>query len=76
MNMEKYYAQLVGFKIVDFKFDQDEDADEDPFWRGSPFPVFTLERDDGVRVMLSLSRDEEGNGGGFAFIDYIEGETV
>jgi|TARA_R110002167_G_scaffold132251_2_gene316416 hypothetical protein len=69
MNMERYYAQLVGFKIVNFKFDQDEDADEDSYGGGSPFPVFTLERDDGVRVILSLSSDEEGNGGGFAFIE-------
>tara|TARA_R110000765_G_scaffold57048_1_gene112174 strand:+ start:238 stop:444 length:207 start_codon:yes stop_codon:yes gene_type:complete len=65
MDMKKYYAQLVGCKIVDFKFEQDEYA----YAGDAPFPVFTLERDDGVRVILSLSSDEEGNGGGFAFIE-------
>jgi len=65
MNMERYYAQLVGCKIVDFKFEQDEDA----YAGDPPFPVFTLERDEGVRVILSLSMDEEGNGGGFGFIE-------
>ncbi|MDB9962854.1 hypothetical protein OAD41_00325 [bacterium] len=65
MNMERYYAQLVGCKIVNFKFEQDEDA----YAGDLPFPVFTLERDDGVRVILTLSMDEEGNGGGFGFIE-------
>jgi len=60
MDMHKYYAQLVGCKIVGFKFEQEEYA-------LAPFPVFTLEVD-GQRVELSLSMDEEGNGGGFGFI--------
>ena len=64
MDMHKYYAQLVGCKIVDFRFDQDEDA-------LAPFPVFTLQLDD-QKVEMSLSQDEEGNGGGFAFIDGVE----
>jgi len=68
MNMERYYAQLVGCKIVNFKFEQDEYAYEGD----KPFPVFTIERDDGVRVILSLSSDEEGNGGGFGFIEETE----
>lgn len=60
MNLQKYYAQLVGCKIVDFKFEEDEYA-------LAPFPVFTLELA-GQRVELALSMDEEGNGGGFGFI--------
>ena len=60
MDMQKYYAQLVGFKIVGFKFDQDE-------WVRDPFPTFILERG-GERVELSLSIDAEGNNGGFGFI--------
>ena len=64
MDMNKYYAQLVGCKIVDFRFDQDEDA-------LSPFPVFTLQLDD-QKVELALSMDEEGNGGGFGFIGGVE----
>lgn len=60
MDMHKYYAQLVGCKIVGFKFEQEEYA-------LAPFPVFTLEVD-GQRVELALSMDAEGNGGGFGFI--------
>jgi hypothetical protein len=33
-----------------------------------PFPVFTL-RLGGQTIEMSLSMDEEGNGGGFAFIE-------
>jgi hypothetical protein len=61
MNMERYYSQLIGCKIVDFKFEGDEFA-------LSPFPVFTLDLG-GQRVELALSMDEEGNGGGFGFIE-------
>ena len=68
MNMKGYYAQLVGCKIVDFNFEEDEYASEGD----APFPAFTLESDDGTRVILSLSRDEEGNGGGFGFIEGAE----
>jgi hypothetical protein len=61
MNMERYYSQLIGCKIVDFKVLDVEDA-------LAPFPVFTLELG-GQRVELALSMDEEGNGGGFGFIE-------
>jgi hypothetical protein len=61
MNMEKYYSQLVGAKIIGFRFVEDEYALD-------PFPVFTL-RLGGQTVEMSLSMDEEGNGGGFAFIE-------
>jgi len=66
MDMKKYYAQLVGCKIVDFKFEQDEYAYEGD----APFPVFTLQLGD-QKVKMSLSMDEEGNGGGFAFIEEV-----
>ena len=64
MDLQKYYAQLVGCKIVDFKFEEDEYA-------LSPFPVFTLQLGD-QRVELALSMDEEGNGGGFGFIGGVD----
>ena len=63
MDMHNYYSQLVGCKIVDFKFEKDEDA-------LAPFPVFTLQLGD-QKVELSLSKDEEGNGGGFGFIEGV-----
>ena len=64
MDMQKYYSQLVGAKIIGFRFVDDEYALE-------PFPVFTL-RLGGQTVEMSLSMDAEGNGGGFAFIKEYE----
>ena len=64
MDMQKYYSQLVGAKIIGFRFVEEEFALE-------PFPVFTL-RLGGQTVEMSLSMDAEGNGGGFAFIEEYE----
>ncbi len=64
MDMTKYYSQLVGCKITNFRFDEDEEA-------LAPFPVFTLQLGDQT-VELSLSMDAEGNGGGFGFIGGVE----
>tara|TARA_R110000796_G_scaffold15597_5_gene49579 strand:- start:431 stop:649 length:219 start_codon:yes stop_codon:yes gene_type:complete len=61
MNMHKYYSQLIGFKIEDFRFEADEYSIE-------PFPVFTVSKG-GEALDLTLSMDSEGNGGGFAFIE-------
>ena len=61
MDMQKYYSQLVGAKIIGFRFDDDDYALQ-------PYPVFTL-RLGGQTVEMTLSMDEEGNGGGFAFIE-------
>ena len=61
MNMNKYYRQLIGATITDFKWDEDEDLLE-------PMPVFTLSVG-GKKVEFALSMDEEGNGGGFGFIE-------
>ena len=61
MNMQKYYGQLVGAKIVGFRF---EEVDFD----GEVFPVFTLQLGK-QKVEFTLSMDEEGNGAGFAFIE-------
>lgn len=59
MDMQKYYEQLVGCRVVGFRFERDE---------GELFPVFTLQLGP-QRVDLTLSMDEEGNGGGFGFIE-------
>ena len=61
MDMQKYYEQLIGFEIVDFRLEQDE-------YSCAPFPVFILQLGD-QKVKMTLSMDEEGNGGGFAFIE-------
>lgn len=61
MDMQRYYSQLVGAKIVDFKFVEDA-------FDGEAFPVFTLQLGQ-QKVEFTLSMDEEGNGAGFAFIE-------
>ena len=61
MNMKKYYGQLVGAKIVGFNLENDD-------WSSKPWPVFTLELGK-QKVKMTISKDAEGNGGGFAFIE-------
>jgi len=63
MDMQRYYEQLVGCRVVGFRFERDEYA-------GELFPVFTLQRGP-QRIDLTLSMDEEGNGGGFGFIEEV-----
>ena len=58
MNVNKYYQQLIGFQITGFRMN-DDDFD--------PFPCFTMKRGDEV-IEVEVSRDPEGNGGGFLFI--------
>ena len=62
MDMKKYYGQLVGCKIRDFHFE------DGTFEYDKPFPVFTL-TNGSEKVRFVISQDEEGNGGGFAFIE-------
>lgn len=64
MNMDKYYSQLIGATIVGFEWYEDEYLLE-------PMPVFTMSIG-GQKVQLSLSMDEEGNGGGFGFIEVVK----
>jgi len=64
MNMDKYFGQLVGCKIKGFHFEKDE-------WGGRDFPVFTL-ANSSEEIRFVISQDEEGNGGGFAFIEEIK----
>ena len=61
MDMHRYYARLVGSRITGFRMDPDA-------YGSDPFPTFTLRLPDGDTLEMSLSRDPEGNGGGFAFI--------
>ena len=58
----KTYKQLIGWKIKDFKMVQCE-YDTRQYW-----PTFIIQSG-GDRLRLILSQDEEGNGGGFAFIE-------
>ena len=58
---KKYYNQLKGFKIESFEMaDSGYDYMED-------FPSFILSKGK-KKIRIEVSRDEEGNGGGFLFI--------
>ena len=67
---QKHFGQLVGCKIIGFHMEKDEDVDD--------WPVLVVQMPNsksnfsGQKFNLILSQDEEGNGGGFAFIE----ETV
>jgi len=66
---QKHFGQLVGCKIIGFHMEKDEDVDD--------WPVLVVQMPNssnfsGHKFNLILSQDEEGNGGGFAFIE----ETV
>ena len=60
-DMHAYYAQLVGAKITAFRMEADEFGDD-------PWPIFTVITPGNETLEITLSRDPEGNGGGFAFI--------
>ena len=56
-----YYSALNGAKIVAFI-----GTLEDEFG-GKGFPQFMVELQNGERIVIEISQDEEGNGGGFIF---------
>ena len=58
----KQFKQLVGSRILNFKMVQCE-FDPHQYW-----PTFSMQLA-GQKYKLVLSQDEEGNGGGFAFIE-------
>ena len=61
----KEFKQIVGAKVLDFKMQQ---CTFDPT---QYCPTFKMQLAD-QRFDLVLSQDEEGNGGGFAFIEVTE----
>tara|TARA_R110001583_G_scaffold58169_1_gene173639 strand:+ start:561 stop:770 length:210 start_codon:yes stop_codon:yes gene_type:complete len=56
---KKYFGQLKGYTITDFKLKKEYDI---------IFPVFTMKKA-GKTIEVSVSQDEEGNGGGHLFIE-------
>ena len=59
--MDKYYKGLEGATILSFDGLFDDD------FGGDPFPTFTVRLADGDITQIQISRDPEGNGGGFIF---------
>lgn len=58
--VNEYYSPLKGFTIKNFKL---ENEGED-----ISFPTFILKKGNET-IKISVSQDEEGNGGGFLFIE-------
>lgn len=56
-----YYSSLEGAKIIKFV-----EMREGEYGEGE-FPVFLVKFADGSIDEIEISRDEEGNGGGFIF---------
>jgi len=59
---EKLYKPLIGFRITDFKTDEDEDNPNNPWL------IFEVTKGK-EKYNLVVSQDAEGNGGGFVFIE-------
>ena len=55
---QSYYSQLEGTRIVKYLGDKDG------------FPSFIVEYPDGEHYELQVSRDPEGNDGGFLFLPF------
>ena len=61
---DDYYEQLIGYKIVSYKLDDEcEDIE--------PFPTFILSHPKKATIKIDVSQDEEGNGGGFLFLEML-----
>jgi hypothetical protein len=59
---KKYYNQLRGYTVVDFNLKSD------PYDNDIIFPTLTMTKA-GKTIKVSVSQDEEGNGGGHLFIE-------
>ena len=62
-NTKGYYEQLVGATITGY-----EEIDDEGVMALDPFPSFTMTTKEGAKLRVEVSRDPEGNGGGFLFI--------
>ena len=63
---DDYYGQLKGFQIVAYKMEEEEDE-----FGYREFPTFILQRGQ-QQIKIVVSRDEEGNDGGFLFVEESE----
>lgn len=59
---EEHFGQLRGAEIIDFNMVTDA------YDKYNAWPTFTMRKGRDIFNFV-LSRDEEGNGGGFAFIE-------
>jgi len=69
MEIAEIYKQMIGHTIIGFEMEKDEE--------GNDWPVFVVEKryhntkttGTKVRHKLVISRDPEGNGPGFVFLE-------
>ena len=61
----KYYSQLIDYVVTGVAFDTDE-------FEGTVFPVLLMMHPDGTKVRAVISRDEEGNGAGFLYLEEVK----
>ena len=74
MEISEIYKQMIGHTIIGFEMEKDE--------MGDNWPVFVVEKiypstkttGTKVRHRLVISRDPEGNGPGFVFLEKGEDE--
>lgn len=74
MEITEIYKQMIGHTIIGFEMEKDE--------MGDNWPVFVVEKEypstktkgTKVRHRLVISRDPEGNGPGFVFLEKGEDE--
>jgi len=65
-NFDDYYKQLEGYTIKQYS-----GTTEDAY--GDGFPQFVLTKQGHPTLYIEVSRDPEGNGGGFLFITDDDG---
>tara|TARA_R100000388_G_scaffold36831_1_gene28740 strand:+ start:5582 stop:5854 length:273 start_codon:yes stop_codon:yes gene_type:complete len=71
------YGQLIGFEIVDFYMEEVGFDDEEYDIQDDAWPTFIIEnKSTKERLKLVLSRDPEGNGAGFAFVEGMEDDRT
>ncbi len=69
------YGQLIGFEIVDFYVEELGLDDEEYDVQVDAWPTFVVEdKSTKERLKLVLSRDSEGNGAGFAFVEGVKND--
>ena len=60
---KKHFGQLVGWTVIGFHLELEEEDDD-------VFPCLLMQKGTDY-IHVTVSRDEEGNGGGHLFIDQV-----
>ena len=66
--MEKYYKQFLGYKIISFEFEEDDEGEQ---FGCQPFPTFIIQKGK-EKIKLTVSCDPEGNDAGFLHSELLK----